>query len=229
MGRMTGEPRSPGPLAVVAAGTGRYGDPWHPFRETADVVADVLADDGWRVRREDDVDAALGRLDDAQLLVVVAGDPWRNGETGRGAPAVSADGLRRALERGIGVLAVHNAVSTLRDYPEWHAALGGEWVVGQTWHPPLGELRVELDAAHPITHGLEDFVALDERYTDLRVEPDARVLARARDGARMHPLLWVRAHGASRVVASTLGHDPRSFEAREHRALLARAARWAAT
>ena len=35
--------------AVVATGTGRYGDPWHPFPETSARVAAALRQDGWEV------------------------------------------------------------------------------------------------------------------------------------------------------------------------------------
>ena len=69
------------PRAVIATGTGRYGDPWHPFSETSARIAALLRDDGWDVTVDDDVDRALAHLDGFDLLVVNAGDPWRNEDT----------------------------------------------------------------------------------------------------------------------------------------------------
>ncbi|HEX5859309.1 MAG TPA: ThuA domain-containing protein, partial [Microbacterium sp.] len=158
------------PHAVVAAGTGRYSDPWHPFLSTSRLIAGALEADGWTVALDDDLDHALASLDGADLLVVNAGDPWRNGETGHGAPEASTAGLRSALDRGIGVLAVHNAVSTLRDYPDWRAAIGGEWIEGRSFHPEISEATVRVVARHPITGAATagaSFALFDERYTDL--------------------------------------------------------------
>lgn len=217
--------------ARIASGTGRYSDPWHPFAATSARVARTLEADGWQVEVDDDVDHALASVGDADLLVVNAADPWRNGETGHGADPAATRGLDDALDRGLGVLAVHNAVSSLRDYPRWRRTIGGEWVPGRTWHPPLGgQASVEVvDAEHPVTAGLTDFTLADERYTDLEVDADNRVLvAHTHDGVR-HPLVWVREVGASRVVVDVLGHDERSFDAVDHLCLIQQAARWIAT
>ena len=218
------------PHAVVAAGTGRYSDPWHPFVATSHLIADALEADGWTVRLDDDLDRALAHLEGADLLVVDAGDPWRNGETGRGAPDASIRGLRAAIDRGIGILAVHNAVSTLRDYPDWRAAIGGEWIEGRSFHPEISEATVRIVARHPITDratAAGTFTLYDERYTDLEVDPDVTVLAVHEHEGRTHPLLWTHEHGATRAVVSALGHDERSFASPQHLELLRGAARWA--
>jgi type 1 glutamine amidotransferase len=216
------------PRVLVAAGTGRYGDPWHPLESTAALIAALLSDEGCAVTATEDVDAALGRLDGVDLIVLNAADPWRNGQTGTGQAPGAEAGLEAALARGIGVLAVHNSVSSLRDYPAWRAAIGGEWIAGRSWHPPLGPSVVSVvDDAHPITRGLEPFTLFDEVYTDLEVDDDVRVLLAHEFDGRRQPLLWTRQHGPSRVVVSALGHDERSFASPQHRQLLARSAGWA--
>ncbi|WP_221583911.1 ThuA domain-containing protein [Microbacterium sp. G2-8] len=214
--------------AIIAAGTGRYADPWHPFVETSGLIAEVLGEDGWDAVVDDDVDRALTRLEDANLLVVDAGDPWRNGETGRGAPDASVAGLDAALARGIGVLAVHNAVSSLRDYPAWRAAIGGEWIVGRSGHPPIGAATFAIVRPdHPVTADIGDLRVFDERYAHLDVDDEADVLATSDVDGEAQPAVWALTREEGRAVVSTLGHDARAFRAESHRALLQAAARWA--
>lgn len=216
---------------MIASGAGRYADPWHPYPQTSAAIADLLRDDGWRVDVIDDPDIALTQLADVELLVVNAGDPWRNPDAEpTGDPAAEA-GLAAALDRGIGVIATHSAVSTLRDYPDWIATIGGEWRNGRSWHPEIGDAAVRAVAPGDVIVPA-DFTAFDERYTDLVVDPAARVLAvHDLDGIE-HPLVWTnetnRERMPVRAVVSALGHDSRAYESPELRAVLARAARWAA-
>lgn len=220
----------PAPRAVIATGTGRYADPWHPFPVTSARIAAALRDDGWEVAVDDDVDHALAHLDSIDLLVVNAGDPWRDGDTElehRADPDADA-GLRSAVDRGIGIIAVHAALSTLRDHPAWREAIGGEWQPGRSWHPPIDHALVRVaDAAHPVTAGLPDFDVFDERYSDLAVDDGAVVLAEHHVDGTAHAAVWVREE-PTRAVVSSLGHDERAYDAPEHIVLLQRAARWAA-
>jgi len=217
-------------LAVIATGTGRYADPWHPFPATSARIAAALVADGWDVVVDDDVDHALASLDGVDLLVVNAGDPWREGaaELGRSADPAADAGLQAAIARGIGLIAVHAALSSLRDHPAWREAIGGEWKPGVSWHPPIGEARVRVvDRDHPVSDGMPGLDVFDERYSDLVVDDGARVLAvHDVDGAE-HPAVWVHEQ-PTRAVVSSLGHDERAYDSPAHVALLQRAARWAA-
>lgn len=216
--------------AVIATGAGRYADPWHPFPATSARIAAALRDDGWDVTVDDDVDHALAHLDGIELLVVNAGDPWRHGDTElepRTDPAADA-GLRSAIDRGIGIIAVHAALSTLRDHPVWREAIGGEWVPGRSWHPPIADAHVRVvDGDHPVTARLAGFDVVDERYSDLAVDDGARVLAEHDVDGTAHPAIWVR-EKPTRAVVSSLGHDERAYDTPELVGLLQRAARWAA-
>lgn len=220
----------PAPRAVIATGAGRYADPWHPFPATSARIAAALRDDGWDVTVDDDVDHALAHLDGIELLVVNAGDPWRHGDTElepHTDPAADG-GLRSAIDRGIGIIAVHAALSTLRDHPVWREAIGGEWVPGRSWHPPIADAHVRVvDGDHPVTAGLAGFDVVDERYSDLAVDDGARVLAEHDVDGTAHPAIWVR-EKPTRAVVSSLGHDERAYDTPELVGLLQRAARWAA-
>jgi len=218
------------PRAVIATGTGRYADPWHPFPATSARIAAALRSDGWDVTVDDDVDHALATLDGADLLIVNAGDPWREGgtELGRGADPAADAGLRAAIARGIGLVAIHAALSSLRDHPAWREAIGGEWQPGLSWHPPIGDARVRIvDGDHPVTEGMPPIDVYDERYSELVVDEGVRVLAVHDVDGVEHPAVWVRER-PTRAVVSSLGHDERAFDSPAHVALLQRAARWAA-
>ncbi len=60
--------------AVIASGSGRYADPWHPFPETSPLLAETPRGAGFAVEIDEDVDGAMARLAGVGLLVVNAGD-----------------------------------------------------------------------------------------------------------------------------------------------------------
>lgn len=212
--------------ALVASGAGRYADPWHPFSRTSPLIAATLRELDFDVLIEDDVDAAMRRLDGVDLLVVNAGDPWRNVETWVAPPSESIIGLRKALERGLGVLAMHCAVASLRDYPEWAPAIGGTWVPGASFHPPADV--AEIAGRHlPDGTAIDDFTLFDERYCRLQQLGARAVVAEHTGPGGSEPTAWVRVVGRARVAVDTLGHDERSYESLGHRAMIANLARWA--
>ena len=213
--------------ALIASGAGRYGDPWHPFATTSERLAGVLRETGFDVEIDDDVDAAMQRLGGVDLLVVNAGDPWRDGAPSA-VDAASVTGFDDALGRGMGVLAMHAAVSSLRDYPAWAPAVGAIWLPGVSHHPPLGRTRIEFtpraDAPAPC------FEVEDERYCRLQPIGDREVSAwHEGDGdGEPEPAAWTTRRGDARIAVDVLGHDERSYDSEGHRALIARMARWAA-
>lgn len=212
--------------ALIASGSGRYADPWHPYATTSPLIADVLGTAGFTVEVDEDVDRAMTRLAGVELLVVNAGDPWRSEDQGS-APAASVDGLAEALDRGIGVLAMHAALASLRDYPDWAPAIGALWLPGVSWHPPMGR-NVVRGLTLPDGSPLGDFAVEDEQY--LRLQPVGRCAVVAEhdvEGERF-PAVWTRTVGSSRIAVDALGHDERSYTSPGHRALLADLARWAA-
>jgi type 1 glutamine amidotransferase len=134
------------------------------------------------------------------------------------------------LARGGGILGLHTAAICFDTWPDWGAILGAGWVWGRSHHPAPGPVAVALTGtAHPITEGLADFTVADELYCALDIAADAQVLAHATTPGvdAPQPVLTAREAGAGRAVWSALGHDTASITAPTHRALLARAARWA--
>ena len=213
--------------AMILSGAGRYADPWHAFADTSSRLAGLLEGEGLTVEVRDDVDDALsGALDDVDLLVINLGDPGLTGPEPDSAVQAAA-GLHRYIERGGPVLALHTSASTFPKNPEWEAILGGRWVRKLSMHPEFGHSRVQVyPERHTIVSGTHDFMVDDELYSYLRLGRDITILAAHDYEGVEHPLVWVRQHGAARVVYDALGHDTRSYESPEHRALLAKAAHW---
>ncbi|MFB9310833.1 hypothetical protein BJY17_003351 [Agromyces hippuratus] len=222
--------------AVMLNGSGRYADPWHRHSETTAALAELVAGAGFAVEVADDVDRALASLpDDVALIVVNAGDPHAPNPEGEtvAVPEASVLGsanavLGSAIDRGIGILAVHTAAASLHDYPAFERALGARWVRDRSWHPPIGEAAVHIVGNHAIAEGLEDFTVFDERYTDFRLDDVIEPIAEHEHDGIRHPLVWAREFGRSRLVYDALGHDARSYDSAGHRALLAASLAWLA-
>jgi len=215
---------TPRSRVVIASGEGRYADPWHPFAATSLRLQAVLEDAGFSVVIDQDLDGAMTRLEGVDLLVINAGDPWR----GPGDPpaAESITGFGAALDRGIGLLGLHAASATMRDYPEWADAFGAIWLPGLSGHPPIGEARITMTAS-PLGAELGDFDVLDERYSGLQLVGQSDIVATHEVEGVTCPTAWTRVVGRARVAADLLGHDERSYDSPGHRALLTRLARWA--
>lgn len=211
--------------AVIATGEGRYADPWHPYSKTSPRIAAVLGEAGFDVAIDGDLDAAMTRLDGVDLLVINAGDPWR-GEGSASTGVASLAGFAAALDRGIGVLGVHSAAASMRDYPDWAAVFGAVWLPNLSWHPPGGAATIQItDSA--IGAGLDAFHVYDERYSGLQWIGRAEIIATHEVEGTVFPTAWIRRYGEARIAGDLLGHDERSYESAGRRALLARLARWA--
>lgn len=221
------------PHALILSGAGRYADPWHPFAETSALIGEILGAAGFDTEISEQTDARLAALADhrhsetgggVDLLVVNLGRPAGPEPT---ADAAARAGLLAYVAGGGPVLSMHVSATSLPGVPEWEEIMGGTWLRGTTMHPPLADAHVRVwPERHPIVAGLHDFELEDELYSFLRVSATVTVLAAHELDGVEHPLIWVRQSGASRTVYDALGHDARSFASSEHRALLARAARW---
>lgn len=210
--------------ALIASGSDRYADPWHPFPRTSRALAELLSNAGYDVTVDDDVDRAMTRLADVDLLVVNAGDPWRGSAPDAVPAATATEGLAAALRRGVGILGMHTAVASLRDYPDWATAIGGMWIPGTSAHPPAGDATISGAADSPVP--VESFTLFDERYCRLQQLGRRDVVAWHEGTDRPEPTAWVRKVGASRVAVDVLGHDERSYDSKGHRQMILALAHW---
>ena len=135
------------------------------------------------------------------------------------------NGLLNWVASGKGYVGIHSAADSFRECPEYRAMVGGWFVT----HPHFREYQVSVvDAEHPITEGLVEFVVEDEQYvTDY--DPRNHVLATALYQGRAMPVAWTKAWGEGRVFWLALGHNPDACRHEMFRLLLCRGAKWAGT
>lgn len=219
--------------ALVLSGQGRYADPWHPFAETSDAVAEVVTDLGWAVEVRASEAGALADLSGVDVLVVNTGggDP-ASPPTPDAAWQRDFEHLQGHVDAGRPVLALHAAANTFPDWEQWPEILGGRWVRGTSTHPELSHAVFEAcpeQASHPVFAGLPtgDQLGLpelgpcilchDERYSELTVHAGSVALLRHHTAGRHQVCAWLNGS----VLYDGLGHDARSYASASRRRFLA--------
>ena len=216
------------PTAVVLSGVGRYSDPWHPYPETSQRIAQVLREAGLTVEivpTEPDAVANLGAPD---LLVVDAGGGGNEVDPAESERWVAAHAaLTALLATGVPLLGVHAAANTFTEVPAYRAALGGRWVNGTSMHPDRGPAHFAPASDHPILAGLTTVEVPDEeRYSFMEMDEDLTpLLTHEHDGAA-HVSAWAREDARGRVVYDGLGHYGPSYDAPARVDLLRREIAW---
>lgn len=221
--------------AAILSGAGRTADPWHPYLETSEMIADIARGSGFDVEiMSNPIDGLAGLDASIDLIIVNAGDPdgpMPDEQPNPGPPlpetlAAADRAFSSALRRGTGILALHSAAATLRELPAYREAIGGQWIRGVSSHPPIASTTVHLVGDHPIRGSRSDFSIVDERYMDLVVDESVQLIAEHEEASVRYPLIWARDHGFARSVYSGLGHDTNAYLSEEYRRLLTRAMHW---
>lgn len=215
---------------------------FHPFETAAPALAGVLDEVGIASTIRWDVDAALAEMADgaAYDLVTNYALRWRMLDHEKYEPyrdewalSLSADAraaLATHVHEGGGLLGLHTASICFDDWPEWRDLLGGKWVWGTSYHPPLDQVDVKfIGGDNPLTAGLADFSLEDEVYHHLDCVAGVTPLATARtaEGEGPQTVAWSHVSGRGRVVYDGLGHDAASLTHPVHSRFLKRAALWA--
>lgn len=211
---------------LIFSGVGHYGDPWHPFAETSQAVAEVVAGRGHHAVVRDSEPGSLRDLSRFDLLIVNSG-----GRTGQSDPAETrawaAD--HRALmdfhQSGSPILGLHTAVGTFPDWDGWASIVGGRWTV-DSFHPDMGMATFHPAgnaSVHPVWSGLESVTAIDERYCLLELADAAVPLVQHATDGTVHTMGWV---AGDSVIYDGLGHDDRSYDSQDRRRLLENEVHW---
>lgn len=216
---------APAPKLKVLIVTGGHGFQPGPFFKLFDDDTGIT----YTAAKQDKAAEAYDRDDLYSYDVVVMYD----------APSVITDAqkarFRGLFERGIGVVVLHHALLSYQKWPEYERMAGakyllddervGDLVVPASTYQGNVDIAATITAkTHPVTAGLHDFKLHDEAYHLMRMGRDITVLV-SNDA---EPLAWARTEGKSRVVGTSLGHGPGSYDSPAFRTLLAQAIRWVA-
>lgn len=201
----------------------------HQPRQSAELVAAMLGEEGFDVQVENDLDIIgdpLVRSLDLFIPIVTGAVP---------VTAAAIDNLEEAVRAGTGLGGHHAALSTsFRGHVKFNFMAGSQWVA----HPgDIITYRVDVDRPDdPLMAGIEGFEHVSEQYY-LHVDPAVEVLASTvisgehcpwRTGVRI-PVVYKARYGEGRVFYSALGHVPDEFSRRpELDTILRRGLLWAA-
>jgi type 1 glutamine amidotransferase len=155
------------------------------------------------------------------------------------------EGLKSYIRGGKGFVCIHIACCLPSGWTDFDEVTGGGWVTGTSYHPPYGEMEVNIsNAAHAGAAGVPDFVTNDELYMNTTFQAegnDVFLTGDAEDGTwpwgpdraptfmpgGTYPLGWTRAYGDGKVFVLLLGHDGRSFETPEFQRIVLNGVAWA--
>ena len=203
----------------------------HTPKETAEVFAEILRDDGFETVISDTLDsfADLDYLRGFDLIVPV----WTMGEIKNEYCA----NVSKAVAEGVGLAGCHGGMcDSFRNSTEWQFMTGSQWVA----HPGNDgtDYRVNIVKASssPITDCIDDFDVCSEQYY-IHVDPAVNVLAtttfptadgpHAANGSVAVPVVYTKMWGEGRVFYNSLGHTYKIFDIPQTRELMRRGFLWA--
>jgi type 1 glutamine amidotransferase len=158
------------------------------------------------------------------------------------------------FDHGIGLLALHQSITSFPHWDEYEKILGGRFVIGDTpsadghglsenryipgdgtgttqW--PYSDFRTDVDVPvqmydkeHPVARGLEEFTVRDLVYNGLRLQPDNRPLIITPQIHAGHPYGWSRNYEASRIIYLQLCHASECQRNAGYQELIRRSVRW---
>lgn len=199
----------------------------HQPKETAELFAGILRDEGYSVEVSNNLDAYLDaeKLSTLNLIVPVVTMSTITSEQEKG--------LLNAVKSGVGLGGWHGGMAdSFRNNTEYQFMVGGQWVA----HPGnIIDYRVNItNHTDPITAGISDFAMHSEQYY-MHTDPANEVLATTTftgdhaswiNGAVM-PVVWKKMYGAGKVFYCSLGHQLVDFDVPEAREITKRGLLWA--
>lgn len=141
------------------------------------------------------------------------------------------ENLLNFVKGGKGFVVTHLASASFKEWPEFRALCGRNWVMGTSGHGPRGVFKARVtDTDSPITKGLKDFDQDDELYAKLQGDAPIHVLLEAdSDWSKVaEPLAFTLNYGEGRVFHHTFGHDVKALQTPEVGKLIVQGAAWAA-
>ncbi len=184
----------------------------HDWRRTTPLFKKVLEDSGrFAVRVTEDPSNDLPKpetLDGIDAMVVdYNGAMWSED---------AKTAFVKAIESGVGMVAIHAANNWTKGFDEYEKMLGVVWVdEAGSGHGYFHEFEIEVkDVDHPFAKGLKSFRNTDELYHKLKntqnveftVIADAYSAPEQRGTGNREPMLIANTYGKGRIIHNLLGH-----------------------
>jgi type 1 glutamine amidotransferase len=205
--------------------------PWggwagHRPEEGANIVAQILSDDGFDVTLTPDYAAFADAATFDLVVPVITNDQI---------DTALVHSLTRAVRAGTGLAGYHGGLAA-----SFHSAVRFHYLCGLHWVGHPGDMaaryRVTVTRPHdPVMQGIDDFDYQSEQYY-LLYDPSVEILATttfsgehdpAARGVKM-PVVIKRHFGAGRIFYTALGHVPEELSHPQARLILRRGLTWAA-
>jgi type 1 glutamine amidotransferase len=142
------------------------------------------------------------------------------------------DAIKRFLEDGGGIVALHGAMLSFKNTSFWKNLLGAEFAGHMKGTHPLSVQVTDIE--HPIANGIEKIEVVDEEYAHKYVERVQRHVVgkfkKRPEGSQFTDMdiIWTREEGQGRVVYIGLGHDEKTWNNADFQKLVAQSLAWAA-
>ena len=219
----------------------------HPYEESTPVLEGFLKGAGHDITILEDAsilaDASKMSAYDALVFNTRRENVPDFGDWELAAP--EKDGLKNYIKSGKGFVCIHIACCVPSGWSEFDEITGGGWVTGTSYHPPYGEMKVNIsNTGHAGAKGVSSFTTSDELYMNTTFSPegnDVFLTGDSEDGTwpwgpnreptfmpgGTYPLGWTRTYGDGKVFVLLLGHDGRSFETPEFQQIVLNGVAWA--
>ena len=203
------------------------GGMWHDFDGFANVMKPVFEAEGYQVDATYDLDVlrSLDRAGCDLVLMYTCLSKHRQDHDDRGPEKMTGEqisGLRRWMQQGGGLLAVHAATVIGDSSPHLGRLFGGIFLS----HPePFSFTVTPLAHEHPITAGISAFEIYDEFYIQ-KYDPRVEIHMAAVYQDRLYPMVWSRSEAKGRVAVLAPGHFPAVWKDSTYQRLMLQAAGW---
>jgi len=145
----------------------------------------------------------------------------------------------QVLKNGKGVIFLHHSLVSYQEWYEFEKIIGGRFYQStnkadsnkypqSTYrHDVMIPVQI-VNADHPVTKGVDDFVIHDEVYGNYKILPNVDPLLSTTHPESEKVIGWTNTYGNSRIVYIQLGHDHHAFDDPHYRRLIKQAIEWAA-
>jgi hypothetical protein len=150
-----------------------------------------------------------------------------------GLPPGSRDTVRSVVESvgttNQGIVILHHGLLSFPGWDIWNDIVGmPDRSLSEYSHDESIPYHI-MDSDHPVCAGLTDWTLTDETYQMAAAAGDNHILITTDHPDSMKTLAWTRHYKLSRVFCLQAGHDPKTWNDMNFRALLSQGMHWCAS